>query len=107
MKVERIIKGNLVEYKVELSLIDYSYYRLEFEVYTREKGKRKWRFLPFTYREERELKELLYQYKRKERNELFISLVKKHIPNITEILQELQKELAEEIKNKVLELNLI
>lgn len=40
MKVERIIKNEL-EYKVELKLIDYSCYRLEFEVYCRDKGKRK------------------------------------------------------------------
>jgi len=42
--------------------------------------------------------------KRKERNELLLSLVSEKIPDIKEILQELQKELAEEVKKQILEL---
>lgn len=107
MKVEKIIKGKMTEYKVELKLIDSSNYnRLEFEVYSREKGKRKWNFLEFSRQEELKLKELWLYSKRKERNELLLSLVGERIPNIKEILQEMQKELAEEVKNKILELEL-
>lgn len=105
MKVERIIKENL-EYKVELRIIDLYGYRLEFEVYTREKGKRKWDFLNFSRQDEDKLRELWEYDKRKERNELLLSLVSKYIPDIKEILQELQKELAEEVKNKILGLKL-
>lgn len=107
MKVERIIKGEMTEYKVELIFIDSSNYnRLEFEVHTREKGKRKWNFLEFSYQDERKLKELWQYSKRKERNELLLSLVSEKIPDIKEILQEMQKELAEEVKKHILKLEL-
>lgn len=107
MKVERIIRGGMTEYKVELKLIDSSYGNsLEFEIHHREKGKRKWNFLSFSYRVEQELKELWRYDKRKERNELLLSLVSEKIPDIKEILQEMQKELAEEVKNHILELSL-
>ena len=101
MKVEKIIKDNLTEYKVELKLIDSSNFnRLEFEVYSREKGKRKWNFLEFSRQDELKLKELWSYSKRKEHHELLLSLVREKIPDIKEILQEMQKELAEEVKKQ-------
>lgn len=107
MKVEKTIKDGMTEYKVELKLIDCSNFnRLEFEIYVREKGKRKWNFLGFSYRVEQKLKELWLYDKRKERKELLLSLVSERIPNIKEILQEMQKELAEKVKNQILELSL-
>ena len=60
----------------------------------------------FSYRVEQKLKELWLYDKRKERNDLLLSLVSERIPNIKEILQEMQKELAEKVKNHILELEL-
>lgn len=107
MKVKRIIRGGITEYKVELKVIECTNFnRLEFEVYTREKSKQKWDFLEFSRQDELKLKELGLYSKRKERNELLLSLVSERIPDIKEILQEMQKELAEKVKKQVLELNL-
>lgn len=106
MEVKRIIKDDSVEYMVELTLNDHFSYSLVVNFYRRDKGKRKWNAFPFSYKEKEKIKELWGYSKRKERNKLFLSLIKKTIPNITELLQEMQKELAEEVKKQILKIKL-
>lgn len=106
MEVKRIIKGDSVEYMVELTLNDHTCYSLVVNFYMRDKGKRKWNAFPFSYQEKEKIKELRGYGKRTERNKLLLSLIKKTIPNITELLQEMQKELAEEVKEQILKIEL-
>lgn len=109
-KKEHIIKGGEVEYLIELRLNDYEYMsrylRFDIKIYKRPKGKRKWSGLELNRDVKSGIDHLSWNKRYDERNKLLISSASESIANIEQILEELKKKLAEDVRNQILKIKL-
>ena len=109
-KKEHIIKGGGIEYLIELRLNGYEYSplyrRFDIDVSCRQKGKRKWNELKINRQIKAQIDDLSWKNRYAERNKLFVFEISKAIPNIEQILDGLKEQLAEEVRNQILDIKL-